>query len=196
MNKRHKRVRLFLLTAAIVCVSLLITSCDPGDYGYTYTLTSVYTPKGTEVIGAHISELTEDDYNRLDREATSNFPNATRLRMPTNNYNCHSYAWHSQSADNTVWIGLIMNGQNYMNEHEKYWKDASYIKIASGNGDIIPYNVPNGSKVNYSDDDHSAIKTSSKKFTSKWGPGGLYEHNPSYCPYTSTNLDYYKYNKK
>lgn len=37
---------------------------------------------------------------------------------------------------------------------------------------------------------HSAIVTSSKKFTSKWGMSGLYEHSPKDCPYSQSDGTY------
>lgn len=198
MNKTtYKCLRLSSLFILAVCISVMFTACNPASHGYTATLTTVYTPKGTAVVGAHISELTSSDYNELNKQTTENFPNAIKKREPTNNYNCHSYAWHSQSVDNTVWIGFEYEGQSYIDEKKKYWTDGSYVKIASGSNNTVPFGTPNGSKVYYGDvADHSAIKTSDTKFTSKWGPAGLFEHSPSYCPYDSTNLDYYIYYKK
>lgn len=193
--RKNKLIKAICIITLIACTTLTLASCNPKSYGYTVTKTSVYTPKGSCVVGGIISELTSADYNSLNNQTSENFPNAVKKREPTNSYNCHSYAWYSQSASNNVWIGLEIEGVNYMGEQKKYWTDGSYIMIKSGQGDTIPAGIPNGSKVDYSNADHSAIKTSNTKFTSKWGAAGLFEHSPSYCPYTSTNLNYYKYYK-
>ncbi|MDD2362383.1 MAG: hypothetical protein PHV32_04310 [Eubacteriales bacterium] len=178
------------------CITVFLTACNPSDHGYSATKTSVKTPKGTTVYGGNVSTITTADYNDANSYATSYYPNATKLREPTNDYNCHSYAWNSQSTSNKIWIGLTINNEDLRNEHKKYWTDGSYVYITNGSGNSIPSSVANGSKVRYINDDHSAIKTSSTKFTSKWGMGGLFEHTPEYSPYTATSLYYYKYSKK
>ena len=188
MKKNILNVKISILVLSCLCLSALLIACNPNDYGYDYTLTTVYTPKGTAVIGAIIEELVTTDYNELNNYTAQNFPSATKLREPTNHYNCHSYTWYSQSTSNTVWIGV----EGYENEQEKYWTDGSYVFIAATSGSI-PSSVPNGSKVNYYSDDHSAIKTSSTQFTSKWGAAGLFRLGPSYCPYNSSTLKFYRY---
>lgn len=111
-----------------------------------------------------------------------------KLREPTIKYNCHSYAWYSTSTTNKHW----------MNRPSKYWIDKSYSKYTSSSG-TIPSKVTMNSKVVYWDDStviHSAIVTSSKKFTSKWGMCGLSEHSPKDSPYPQSNgtfkLTFYK----
>ena len=46
-----------------------------------------------------------------------NYPNATKLREATTNYNCHSYAWHLQTLPNVFWI----------NDPSPYMTDGSWI---------------------------------------------------------------------
>ncbi|NCE63148.1 hypothetical protein D1159_00785 [Pseudoflavonifractor sp. 524-17] len=44
-----------------------------------------------------------------------------RLSRATPSYNCHSYAWYSQSISNNYWI----------NDPKPYMNDGSYSKYAS-----------------------------------------------------------------
>ena len=158
------------------------------------TYTTVYTPNGTAVTGAVLSELTPADIRDINSMQQSRFPYALKIREPSRRYNCHSYAWYSQSPDNTIWIGFE---EIYQDEYKKYWEDGSYVAITTVTGDInaIPYAAPVGSKVFYNNGNHSAIKVGTHTFVSKWGPWGLYEHIPDDCPYISDSVTYYKRNK-
>lgn len=178
-----------LKSIKIFCVLLMIipmlAACSyMGVEGEPYT---IYTPNRTPVYATRVlSELTAAQVKQLNDLATEQCPNAIKLREPTAKYNCHSYAWYSRTTDNVIYIEAP--------EQKKYWTDGSYRLIATGYNGAIPSSVVsyNDCKVDYTDDDHSAVKTSSTKFTSKWGPGGLYEHLPHDCPYESTTLKYYR----
>lgn len=173
---------------------LCLTSCNASNdkanelinaYGYTYKTSSLKTPKGSKVITwKYTDELSKEEKQELINYAKDKYPNAKKLREPTLKYNCHSYAWHGTSKKNTHWI----------NDPSKYWTDKSYNQYASSSGSI-PKKVTNNSKVVYWDGNkpiHSGIVYSSTKIRSKWGMGGLYEHNPKDCPYPQEDEKTYK----
>ena len=128
---------------------------------------------------------------------------ATRLAPATAKYNCHSYAWYSQSELNTIWI----------NDPSAFYSDGSYCEVSTPKvGDIICYFDDKGTATTSDDsNEHSGVVTAVSSgisnglcgnsdlvtVTSKWGYGGLYSHNGYVCPYTSYNstgkADYVKY---
>jgi hypothetical protein len=98
----------------------------------------------------------------------------------TSHYNCHSYAWYNRSSSNPYWINAKNN--NNVLQLSRYWTNDAYMSCPASQGEVVYY--PNG--------DHSAVKRADGKFISKWGKGPVMIHEPSYCPYTSTNLQYFK----
>lgn len=170
--------KLILILLVGIVVAGLLTGCQ-GDEP-----TTVYTPSGTAVSAYRQTyELTSSQIQELNNLVDTNYPNAVRETDATRMYNCHSYAWHSQSSSNNIWINAP--------EQEKYWTDGSYRHVATGYSGAIPSGVPNGAKVSYRSADHSAIKISSTHFRSKWGAGPRVKHTPGYCPYAADELKYY-----
>ena len=119
-------------------------------------------------------ELSSSEITSINESYDTAYPNATRLRSATTNYNCHSYAWYSQSTSNIYWI----------NYPESYLNDGTYIQSTYAVGDIIVYFYPNGTP------SHSGIITGKSSntlagltVTSKWGMAGLYSHAGNHCPY-------------
>lgn len=111
--------------------------------------------------------------------AISQHPNATFLSEATTTYNCHAYAWYMTEGGSPIWINNI-NGSLHV-----YWLDGSYIST----------NSTEGTKLYYSNGDHSAVNTSEyNKVISKWGQGPLMKHTPNDCPYDATYKIYYKIN--
>lgn len=104
----------------------------------------------------------------------SQYPNITAEGLPTRKYNCHSYAWYSQSQSNPYW----------MNSAASYINDGSYIKS----------NNATGHKVYYNKGEHSGIMRAGGKVISKWGQLGLYLHSLSDCPYSTATVTYWRYN--
>lgn len=144
----------------------------PLDYA-----SKVYTPKGSAVtVTATTSELSADEIKSLNSYWDKRHPNAVRLRSASRRYNCHSYAWHSQSTSNTFW----MNSPG----DDKYWTDGSYY--------LLNYCPASNGKISYVYGDHSANIDSSGKIISKWGKAGVYRHTLKDCPYTSTKVNFYK----
>ena len=103
------------------------------------------------------------------------------IGQPTVKYNCHSYAWYSQSTSNTYWI----------NDISLYLRTTSTVnRMNTSVGDKVVYY--NSSNNTYSNPSHSAVITSytnisssQRNFTlkSKWGMCGLYSHSLTNCPY-------------
>ncbi len=115
----------------------------------------------------------------------------------TGAYNCHSYAWYSQSLNNKIWL----------NSPEIYYsaEDASYQELENDQeprvGDIIVYmkgNLANHSGIitGYTNNTVGDNKGNANMYmvTSKWGYGGLYLHKGEECPYYSsaTSIKYYR----
>lgn len=184
-NFRNNRcIATILLLFTILCI---FTACDAPDYEET----TVRTPNGT-IVKAYrcIAEADQNDLDLLDKYVEDNYPNAIIVRKSTQYYNCHSYAWHSTSASNDIWINAP--------EQEKYWKDGSYAYVTSANHSSDP-TIPSaaavsGYRVRYVNDDQSARVYSSTLYISKWGPGPLVRHKPNYSPYDNSLMYYYKPN--
>lgn len=192
MKKLLKRLGKVSIITICMITCLSLCACNASNKkayeyinsnGNTFSTSSVKTPKGSSVITwKYSSELTKAEKKECANYVKDYYPNAKKLRDATLKYNCHSYAWYSTSTSNKHW----------MNDPQKYWKDGSYSKYESSKGGI-PSKVTKKSKVVYWDGKeviHSAIVTSSNKFTSKWGPWGLYEHSPKDCPYSQSDKTY------
>ncbi|MCX8130744.1 MAG: hypothetical protein N3I35_11670 [Clostridia bacterium] len=147
--------------------------------------TTVTTPKGTSVEVIVSAKKSSDYLTAIDNAVKNQFPLATFVRNSDNRYNCHSYAWYSQSTSNVYW----------MNDPSAYMTDGSY----SYEG-ILPNAI--NEKVYYASGNHSGIVkgySSSRPYDkgliqiqSKWGEGPLLNHAASYSPYDDTDLKYYK----
>ena len=153
----------------------LKSASKAGEYA---TSSSVTTPNGSSVTTYYDRrpELTTAEKNAMYQTMASRYPSATYLRSATVKYNCHSYAWHSQSATNKHW----------MNDPSKYMSDGSYYRYTTS--------PRTGMKAYWYTGDHSGIVSkitysggvNTFYTTSKWGSYGLYEHVLSNCPYSGT----------
>ena len=141
--------------------------------------TRVYTYFGKIITGLITEELSNQELINITNQAVTNFPNAILRGSATSKYNCHSYAWYKNSIDNSVWIDATYND---IFQLSRYWTNDLYVNCS----DSV------ATRAYYSDDDHSAIVLPSGKFLSKWGLMPLMEHDYDSCPYTSSNIQYYK----
>ena len=67
--------------------------------------TNVVTPKGTPVeVLIRGDGLTAQQKSNMNDYMANLYPNARRVGDPTNNYNCHSYAWYSSVPSNKYWM--------------------------------------------------------------------------------------------
>ena len=159
---------------------------------------NILTPNGNQVeVYETLNDLSAEIISDYNNYFDMHFPNATRISTATARYNCHSYAWYSQStSSNNYW----------MNNPGAYYSvgDMSYIEVTTPRpGDIICYYDNNGTPNYFADDEnlHSGIvvnynpsiainnvcgNSNQVTVVSKWGAAGLYQHIGDYCPYTST----------
>ena len=152
-----------------------------GQYEY------VYTPNGSPVL-VYKWTNSDGDFNTtqigiINNDMATAYPNATKLLDPTIKYNCHSYAWYSQSSSNVRW----------MSDPSLYMTDGSYSQVTKLNtsvGDRLVYYYPIDS--GYTGISHSSIIYSYTDYprsrrtfvvTSKWGQAGLYRHSVGDDPY-------------
>lgn len=147
------------------------------------TYVTVCSCVGTEVPAIRYGNgtFTVFDYLKISEYENTEFPNIVRLRNETSNYNCHSYAWYSQSETNDIWL-----------PYPEEFKTHGCYEVTRAEcrpGDIVLYR--NLNKAPY-EDIHSAIISSvdSSDSTdtgitviSKWGGYPLYSHNLTECPY-------------
>lgn len=173
-----------------------------GEY-ISVQLSTVTTPNRTNVeVYKVLNDISDDLVSEFNSIVASQYPNSIRLGNATAKYNCHSYAWYSQSSSNSYW----------MNYPSPYYEDNSYLEVSTPmQGDIICYFDDNGTSNNYADDSnlHSGIVVSYDSsissngvcgnsnqvvVKSKWGAYGLYQHRGDQCPYTSA--DYVKYYRR
>lgn len=147
------------------------------------TIATVKTPKGSSIT---VIKRTYSASEALSAQkyTVDNFPNAVIVRNATTNYNCHSYAWYSQSSSNPYW----------MNNPAEYMFDGSYTKVGTTptatNQKVCYTQYPLNNPYVHSGIVYS-ISGSTIKLTSKWGAGPLVIHNVTYSPYNGTPI-YYK----
>lgn len=147
------------------------------------TLETVKTPNGSSVTVIRRTYSASESASAYNYTITR-YPNATVVSGATTNYNCHSYAWYSQSTSNPYW----------MNDPGKYMSDGSYTKIGASptakNQKVCYIQYPLVNPCIHSGIVYS-ISGSTVKLTSKWGAGPLVRHDVSYSPYGGTPT-YYK----
>jgi len=130
---------------------------------------------------AYGEQLSPEEIKYKNELALSLYPNATLLSDSTSNYNCHSYAWYSDSTSNIYW----------MSNPSAYMTDGSYTQYTGA-----PVAAAPGYRMYYNYGDHSAIiyvagpvpSYSDITVISKWGPGPLMMHKASDSPYSSRIL--------
>lgn len=143
------------------------------------------TPNGTLV--AYITKTCDHENDSATYHATLDAEYAdeygiTIISNGSCKYNCHSYAWYSQSTSNIYWI----------EDPSAYMTDGSYSRVISGLG-TFSSSVVLGDRVFYGSSSlplHSAIITSAaidvplatRIVTSKWGKLGVYRHTVSNVP--------------
>lgn len=167
-------------------------ACEKADLDQTKTAISkasivIKTPSGKVVPSSQYiydrAELSSSQIASLKVYVTNTFPKATILRSATNKYNCHSYAWYSQSSSNKVWLNTCIT---YRTDSKSYKHKLGLIKA----NDKIVYGGDKHSGIVYKTNNDSTGKNSTVR--SKWGQMPLMEHKALYVPsdYTA-NLTFY-----
>lgn len=153
---------------------------DEQSRNSSYTVSTTYTPLGHLIEVLHIDEMTEDEMEQITNDCIFQYPNALVRGSSTFDYNCHSYAWIDSTVENTYWLNAITQNREF--QLSKYWTSDAYENCLESEGEIVYY----------SQGDHSGVVLPNGKYLSKWGAGPLMEHDPTYCPYPSTNRQYYR----
>lgn len=139
---------------------------------------TVYTPNGSAVTVIVMTyELSASYVAQLNAAADAYHWTATRETNASRRYNCHSYAWYSQSTSNIRWMNTPGD--------DTYWLDGSYTQVSG---------MASGRRISYVYGDHSAIAISSSQARSKWGSWPRMKHSPTITPYDSSLLRYYERN--
>lgn len=143
-----------------------------GAYG---TYSSVLTPNGTSVLTIYDSfpDVDNDEAWAAHIEVLEDHPNVSYLSRATVKYNCHSYAWYSQTTTNKHWMNdpsaYMTDGSYYRNTTSPRVGMKAYWPTGGHSGVVSRIEYVNGSHIFY--------------ITSKWGDYGLYEHVTTDCPY-------------
>jgi len=165
-----------------------VTRDDPFfQFKILCNVSQVTTPRGVNV---QAFEWVSGDYNANQRQQINSlvkyvYPDVQIVGDPTTKYNCHSYAWYSQSTANRFWIN---NPTAYFSGTNR-----SYNLIINSHLGYIPSSATTGAKVYYVNGDHSAIVWTRELFLSKWGTGPVVAHRPYQDPYSPTSFSYYTY---
>lgn len=172
MKKRFLAIVLLLAITCTLCVSaaaidntLLLSSGSPSN---VILQTAAGKTVSALVFNYDYSPKTIENMNK-EYEALG----ATLIANPSPKYNCHSYAWHSTSPNNTYWINSI----------SPYLSDSNCSEVSPSQlqeSDIVVYYV-NGKP------EHSGViyrigNDSTLTIRSKWGDHGLYEHGIEQLP--------------
>lgn len=149
----------------------IATPLTPSGYPITETWYYDRTP-----------EVTPEQISLIEEEVLATY-GLFPARDPTVKYNCHSYAWHDQSADNLYWI-------NYPDD---YLEDPRVSQVSSPQvNDRIVYQKSSSGRYQHSGI-ISIANDSVVMVRSKWGAWGLYNHTILNCPTDSygTITSYY-----
>ncbi len=156
----------------------------------------VYTPNNKAVPARYyLDNMTAEMVENHNTYIGGIFILATRISDANSKYNCHSYAWHSQSTANSYWIG----------DPSEFCKDRYYQEVSNPQpGDIVCYFNNVGENL-HSGIIRTVLNNSSPRLAgnltviSKWGAAGVYLHNGYECPYTAysggdaTSVKYYRH---
>ena len=148
---------------------------DEGDYAPV----ELKTPNGSTVGDARVFtgqvdiNLSSTELDALVTLLRIYYDSAQLVYAPTYKYNCHGYAWNTES-NVEVWIGgnLIV--------HDVYWNDKSYVEVDERDATKVDYHQ----SVN-----HSAIRADSDWYVSKWRTGPVVKHRPNAVPYNNSDME-------
>lgn len=144
------------------------------------TSTTVKTPRGTSVPAIYgltwnDQGTTQAKIDAADAQFLKTYTSASKVGANNPAYNCHSYAWYSQSSTNKYWI----------NDPSSYIQDGSYIRsYTNAVGYKVLYGAP-GQQPEHSAIIQTLTENRIGKVRSKWGMCGLFDHWSSDCPYSS-----------
>lgn len=192
-------MKLYILLIMFLSISFSSFSQIGYSFSYSPNTYGIKTPKGANIVSLKLNEVYYEgntysdypnEYKVAFREDFENNPNNAKKEVKgdvTAKYNCHSYAWNLiEGGTINNWIDAYNSPPSIAQNLTKYWgTDGGYTEVSNRNNAI---------KIYYSDGDHSAAITTQHSDTvvSKWGRELLVKHHYLDCPYTLTNIKYYK----
>lgn len=140
---------------------------------------NIWTTDGTSIPAKHNSALSQQDIEDINEQMSEYIDKVEVIRGEySSGYNCHSYAWYSESADNTYWID-----DYYV---QRFIDDIHTRTISQSDlqeGDIVTYWKGTGSSrqcVHSAIVDEIVYDEITGKMTiycrSKWSYAGVYRH--------------------
>ena len=128
--------------------------------------TTVWTPNGSHI---EVYEYTGSDYTVAQQQSMHNYFTGTYrfqsyVSPASRRYNCHSYAWYSQSTSNPYWMNTPYC--------DAYMNDGSYYNVATPTAN---------DRVHWHNGDHSGIivyvgsQAGNVSVISKYGEYGVYQ---------------------
>ena len=162
---------------------------DSGEYSLT-DLTVEKTIHGADVVVLFRDENHDtEDHAAADQQIITQY-GVTKISPGSCRYNCHSYAWYSQSTSNYYWINdpspIMQVGTVNLIYRGGLGTAANSTSIRSG--DIIFYGVEGGntsvmhSAIYISTAYTSGVPIASHLCRSKWGEFGVFEHTMANVP--------------
>ena len=194
-HSRYSGIRLLCLALSVIFLTALLMACSANpvmtnsqmrdfvynNFGITVRTRIVTLSNGAVAYEWISGELSSQHKKLINDSAKSKFQ-VTVLRNPTVKYNCHSYAWYSNSSSNRYWID---NPAKFRKNWITSVKASNTIPASVKNGDSVDYYISsNGNRP------HSAVvyNKASGLFVSKRGLGGLYVHKPTKTPYNGGDV--------
>jgi len=167
----------------------ICNTTDSEDYSVT-DLTAPVTIHGASVIVTYYNESHDAAYHAAYDQQIVNQYGVTKISPGSCRYNCHSYAWYSQSTSNYYWINdpspIMQVGTPNLIYRGDLGTAANSTSIKSG--DIIFYGVEGGatnvmhSAIYVSTAYTSGVPIASHLCRSKWGDYGVFEHTMANVP--------------
>lgn len=184
MKKRFLAIVLLLAIACAFCIGASASIDSTSSPFDEYTTVTIKTAGGADVEAKKYTSEISAAYAALLNERVKSL-GATQLAAPTIKYNCHSYAWHKMSVNNTYCIER--------SEISLYLGDSNCTQITSTSqlqpNDIVLYYGTDGF-ISHSAVIHSIEDDGTLVLRSKWGPGGLYEHSLQQVPQEYKSYDF------
>lgn len=162
---------IFIIAITIFFVSGIYSQrIDNSSYTYDNSWT---TPQGTTfyVWDLNVTDWTPGEKSTIRNGEDTAYPDATRIKDPTAEYNCHFYSLETSfNASNKQWL----------NFPDVYLDDCSFLEVTNNNTNnrVLYYLTDSSFYV------HSGVATAtSGVIKSKWGKGSLMSHEIEDCIY-------------
>ncbi len=184
---------LFVAQAILDIINEVANGIDNASSSEEYSVTDYYAP--VTMHGASVVVIFRDETHAAELHAAAdqemvNTYGVTKIAPGSCRYNCHSYAWYSQSTSNYYWINdpspIMQVGTPNLIYRGGLGTAANSTSIRYG--DVIFYGVEGGnvgamhSAIYVSTAYTSGVPIASQKCRSKWGEYGVFEHTMANVP--------------